>query len=294
MVRPNGFGYNEQTASDNAFQQVVEDLLPADIQWKAMKEFDLFTQILRELGIQVSVIEESENAYTPDAVFPNNWISFHADGAIITYPMLAPVRRKERRPEIWEKFLKQDSHRYWIDLSEWETRGKFLEGTGSMVLDRVNGVAYACLSERTHEEVLGHICKQRGWKGIAFHAQDNHGKDIYHTNVMMAIGTHVAIICLEAIANPAERSRVKASLEEGGHEVVPISFDQLNQFAGNMLEVHDGQGNAYLIMSRRAYESLSQSQRAILSLHAKIVSIPLDIIELCGGGSVRCMMAEIF
>ena len=294
MIRPYGFGFNEQTAMDNAFQAQINGMDSQEVQQHAIAEFDQFVDILREIGIRVTVIEDDPQLYTPDAVFPNNWISFHQDGAVITYPMFAPARRSERRKEIWEKFLAESPDRYWVDLSAFEQEEKYLEGTGSMVLDRVNRVAYACTSSRTHPELFRYFCDRFGWEGVLFDARDEKGQDIYHTNVMMAIGTSLAVICLDSVPDAHMRRRVQSRLEQSGHEIVPISFHQLSQFAGNMLEVTNEAGKSYMVMSARAYASLEQSQRAIIHHHAEIISVPLNVIETCGGGSVRCMMAEIF
>jgi hypothetical protein len=295
MVRPVRFGFNEQTAESNAFQQNDGRLSPEAIQNHALQEFDTMVALLRQKGIEVTVFEDTAVPHTPDSIFPNNWISFHQNGTVIIYPMESPSRQNEVRLDIPAHIMLQkgtDAH--IIDLRKEAQTGEYLEGTGSMIMDRENQIVYACLSPRTHKTLFDRFCKLLDLEGIIFDAVDENGIPIYHTNVMMALGAEVAVICLEAMPNPQERVRVQNLLEATGHTVVPITLAQMSAFAGNMLEVYNQQGSPFLIMSQRAYDSLDQPQIDMLGQFAELLVIPLDVIETYGGGSVRCMMAEIF
>ena len=294
MVRPKNFGFNPDTAESNAYQQTLSELSANDVQQKALREFDVFVNILREAGVTVTVIEDLEHPVTPDALFPNNWISFHVQGKIILYPIMAPSRRNEIRMDIPDYFIKENSSIQLIDLSPLAEEGKFLEGTGSMIMDRVNNIAYASHSDRIHEEVFDLFCKQIGCEGIFFHAVDANEHPIYHTNVMMALGSSFVVICEESILDQKERATLRASFKRTGHEVVPITQEQVAKFAGNMLEVRDDKGEIHIVMSKRAFDSLNDDQIQTLERHGKLLVIPIDIIEVYGGGSVRCMMAEVF
>ena len=293
MVRPKNFGFNPHTAESNAYQQVLSELSSDDVQQKALTEFDVFVNILREAGVTVTVIEDLEHPVTPDALFPNNWISFHIQGKIILYPIMAPNRRNEIRMDIPDYFIQENSSIQLIDFSPLAEEGKFLEGTGSMIMDRVNNIAYASHSDRTDEEVFDLFCQQVGYEGIFFHAVDANGHPIYHTNVMMALGSSFVVICEESILDPEEKATLRASFKRTGHEVVSISQEQVSQFAGNMLEVRNDRGEIHIVMSKRAFDSLDDSQIQTLEKHGKLLVIPIDIIEVYGGGSVRCMMAEV-
>lgn len=290
MVRPVRFGYNEQTAESNAFQTNDTSRSSAQIQAAAAAEFDTFVAMLREKGVQVTVIEDTVEPHTPDSIFPNNWISFHEDQLFI-YPMYAPNRRLERREDIVAQL---GAGRKIIDFSPNEHTNRMLEGTGSMVLDRANRVAYACLSPRTEATLFAEFCAAAGYRPVAFTSVDEHGKEVYHTNVMMAIGARVAVVCFDSIADAAERAAVQAALAETGHECVALSFAQMNQFAGNMLAVSGSDNVEYLVMSKRAWDSLDAAQRATIERLSTPLVIPIDVIETYGGGSVRCMMAEVF
>lgn len=295
MIRPTQFGFNEQTATDNAFVQDTGSLSAARIQHQAQQEFDLFVQLLRESGITVTVFEDTIEPHTPDSIFPNNWLSTHHDGKIILYPMYAPNRRVERRSDIVAHIQGlYQSPAQIIDLSYFEAEGKFLESTGSMIMDRVNQCVYACHSQRTHADLFELFCQELGCEGMLFHAVDAKGVEIYHTNVMMAIGTRFAVVCLEAIHNEEERTRLVERLTETGHELVPISYEQMGQFAGNMLQLYDQTGQPLLVMSHRAKASLTDEQLRTLTSHTQVLSVPINVIETYGGGSVRCMMAELF
>lgn len=290
MIRPVNFGFNEQTAGSNAFQirngqQQVQD--------KALKEFDNLVQVLQENGVEVIVIDDTPEPHTPDSIFPNNWVSFHQDGNIFLYPMMAENRRLERREDIIMQLEDEFAIRHIIDLSRFEHEGKFLEGTGSMVLDRENKIAYACISPRTDKEVLDLFCSQSGYTAVLFHAVDQNGMDIYHTNVLMCIGSSFAVICLDSIKDETEKQNVLSSFESTQKQVVTISFDQMNHFAGNMLEVHNQSGESLLVMSKSAWDSLTYEQKAILSSFSKPVYANISTIENNGGGSARCMIAEV-
>ena len=300
MVRPVHFHYNEETAVNNYYQHEIEGLDDDHAQIRARREFDGFVARLREAGIDVVVVNDTEGSDTPDSIFPNNWVSFHPNGKVILYPMFAENRRKERRKDILE--LLRDTHGFRIDevidLSYFEAQDAFLEGTGSVVLDRENSVAYAALSPRTDEATFLEFGKRIGYKPVKFTAYqsvDGERLPIYHTNVMMCIGTSFVIICADSIDDVNERAEVLQSLRESGKEIILISEAQVKQFAGNMLEVcPKGSDESILVMSQSAYDSLSDDQRQTLEKHAKLLSSPLDTIETLGGGSARCMMAEVF
>lgn len=299
MVRPVNFRYNEQTATNNYYQKVLDNLSPEDANKQAISEFDSFVEKLREAGIRVYVFQDDAYPDTPDSVFPNNWVSFHADGRIALYPMYAKNRRLERREEIFE--ILADDFDFEVDsledFSEFENDGLILEGTGSMILDRENRIAYAALSERTDMEVLESFCHRFDYDAQAFHAfQTVNGErlPIYHTNVMMCLGSGFSVICLNAIDDDNERNRIKDSLKKTGKKIVEISEDQKGRFAGNMLNVSNEEGEEFCVMSTAAYESLRPDQIELIQKHAKILHSSLDTIEALGGGSARCMMAEIF
>lgn len=295
MIRPRHFGYNEETAHDNAFQMQDNSLNPFDIQQNALKEFDNFVALLRAAGVYVTVIEDSEAPRKTDAVFPNNWISTHGDGTLITYPMYAPSRRTERRTAILEQLKETFLVQNKITLEHHEDEQRYLESTGSMILDRTNKMVYACHSSRTDEKVLDEFCQKMSYRKILFHAVDEHGMPIYHTNVMMALGIDFVIICIEAIRDAAEKKRVITQFEQTGKTIFSITFAQMAAFAGNMLQIQNKQGDSFLVMSQRAYESLDATTHITkLHRHTSILYSPLGTIEKYGGGSARCMMAEIF
>jgi hypothetical protein len=294
MIRPAGFESNPQTAASNSFQ---DDLSapPEEQQAAALRELDDLVAVLRDAGIEVIVIDDTADPHTPDAIFPNNWISTHADGRVVLYPMEAPNRRAERRLDLVDKLHKV--HRRVVteivDLSEHEREGHYLEGTGSMVLDRVNRIAYACLSSRTHLAPLGDFAQRMGYDVVAFEAVDPAGVPIYHTNVLMSIGEEVAVICDAAIQREDQREAVLVRLRDTGHRVVSIDYSQLTAFAGNVLELRNQDGERVMAMSSRAFESLDDGQRRALAANARIVRAPLDMIESSAGGGVRCMLAEV-
>jgi hypothetical protein len=290
MVRPSGFAFNPQTAVNNAFQVAGAD---TDTQQKAVQEFDAFTNMLRKNGIDVIVSEDTPEPYTPDSIFPNNWVSFHQDGTLLLYPMYAENRRAERKEHVLQKIAGRFDIRKKIDLSSFEQQDLFLEGTGSMVLDRDNRIVYACLSPRTNEKVLDEFCKQMDYTAFVFDAADDKGQPVYHTNVMMCVADKYVVICLDSIKDPEQRENLEAVIEKSGKEIVPISLQQMNDFAGNMLQVENNSGEKLLVMSSRAFGSLTKEQVKVLSHYNKIVHAPLTTIETNGGGSARCMMAEV-
>lgn len=298
MIRPVNFRVNEQTMVNNYYQKVSENLLPDTVNAKAQKEFDNFVNKLQNLGVQVIVVQDELEPDTPDAVFPNNWISFHEDGSVALYPMFAENRRLERREDVLD-ILEQHGFviNNLVDYTSAEDEHLFLEGTGSMVLDRVNQKAYCALSPRSDEELFIEFCEDFEYTPIIFNANqtiNGQRKPIYHTNVMMCIGETFAVICLDCIDDKAERKNVVSHLKQDGKDVIAITEHQLNSFAGNMLQVMGGNGESYLVMSETAYGSLTQIQIETLKKHTQILTSALDTIETCGGGSARCMMAEVF
>lgn len=295
MIRPVNFAFNLQTAESNAFQDTDSQALDVTItQENALREFDVMVSQLRAIGVNVIVYDDTPKPYTPDSIFPNNWVSFHHSGKVCLYPMQAENRRLERRTDIIEELSANYHVEKIIDLTSFEQEGKFLEGTGSLVLDRMHRIAYACLSPRTNEEVLTAWEEQmNGYKIVKFRAVDANEKEIYHTNVMMCIGDNFAVVCLQSIADLDERLMVKESLESTGKNVIEITLDQMNEFAGNMLLVTNQKEHRILVMSTRAYDSLTADQKKLLEEYADIAHFDLNIIETCGGGSARCMMAEV-
>ena len=291
MIRPVNFSFNAETAVNNAFQ--VNDA-QADTQTKAAAEFNNMVHTLRSNGIDVLVIDDTPSPHTPDSIFPNNWVSFHDDGTVVLYPMFAVNRRAERKPTVLQKLFSQFEHSKLVDLSRWEEKGLFLEGTGSMVLDRENKIAYACISPRTNLEVLQDYCAQMNYSAVAFHASDQQDQLIYHTNVMMCVADKYVVICLDSIRDSKEKENLLQSIQRTGKQVVPISLAQMNAFAGNMLQVKNAEGNPVLVMSQQAYDALTTDQVKTLAAFNPILSASLDTIEKNGGGSARCMMAEIY
>lgn len=293
MVRPAHFGFNPQTAGSNAFQNPeAAKKATENIHLLALQEFDGFVDILKQNGVNVIVVYDTPEPIKPDAIFPNNWITFHEDGTVIFYPMQAENRRWERRRSILGLLRDEFDIREEIDLSHYEADNKFLEGTGSMIFDYDNKICYACFSPRTDAEVLADFAKKTGFRVVSFHSRDENGKDIYHTNVMMCVGTNYVVICLESIPED-ERERVVKEIIDSGKEIVEISFLQMNQFAGNMLEVHNNKGEKLLVMSDQAYRSLNQTQLTQIGKYARPVFAPLYTIEANGGGSARCMLAAV-
>ncbi|NRT10951.1 citrulline utilization hydrolase CtlX [Flavobacterium sp. 14A] len=298
MIRPVAFRMNEQTAVNNYYQKVIDGLLPATVNAKAQQEFDDFVVKLRAVGVNVTVVNDTLNPDTPDSIFPNNWVSFHENGDAAMYPMFAENRRAERREEILDQ-LEEEGFKIEniVDYTSAEEDGYFLEGTGSLLLDRANHKAYCALSPRADEELFIEFCEDFDYAPVifeAFQTVDGERKLIYHTNVMMCLGETFAVICSECIDDKKERKMVIDNLKEDGKEVILITEAQVNNFAGNMLEVRGADDKRYLIMSAAAHQSLTSKQIEQLEKHATILSSSLDTIEACGGGSARCMMAEIF
>jgi hypothetical protein len=293
MVRPAGFGFNPQTAATNRFQRDHAPAGAAERQQRVLGEFDALAEALARAGVRVIIADDTADPVKPDAVFPNNWVSFHRDGTVVLYPMLAANRRLERREELIAQVAREGAFRITrtVDLSHREAESKYLEGTGSLVLDRAAHIAYACLSPRTDLDVLGDFAQQLDYELMTFDALDG-GAPIYHTNVLMAVGTHFAVVCGASIADSQHRDAVFSKLEATGHAIVDISLPQMREFAGNLLEL-GGQRGKLIALSSAAWGSLDARQRRALESHAEIVAVDLATIERLGGGSVRCMLAEI-
>jgi hypothetical protein len=291
MIRPVNFGFNAETAVNNAFQLSQQDEHTQD---KALTEFNDFVQMLGENDIDVTVINDTPSPYTPDSIFPNNWVSFHDDGVLCLYPMYAANRRKERKPDTLKRIAEKFQVNKTIDFSYFENKDLFLEGTGSMVLDRENKIAYACLSPRTNKKVLELFCEQMGFRPVVFDAEDAAGRSIYHSNVMMCVADKFVVISLDSISKREEKYHVMATIRNSGKEIIEISMEQMNHFAGNMLQVHNAKDEKILVMSTQAYESLTPKQIKKLESFNKIIHSSLNTIETNGGGSARCMMAEVY
>ena len=294
MVRPARFACNPQTAASNAFQHRPTPLAGDDLQAAALREFDGLATALERAGVEVLIAPDSDQPAKPDAIFPNNWVSFHRDGTVTLYPMLAPNRRWERRDEVLEQVIGKGGFRVsrTVDLTHREAEEKYLEGTGSVVLDRVHRMAYACSSPRTDLDVLGEFAQLLDYDLMTFDAIDSNGRAIYHTNVLMAIGTGFAVVCGESIANAAHRTAVFSKLRATGHDIVDITQEQMAQFAANVLELASPAAKL-IALSTTALDSLNRTQRAVLESHATLVPVPIPTIERVGGGGVRCMLAEI-
>lgn len=294
MVRPDRFGFNAQTAESNAFQNRPKD--ETDVRDKAMAEFRKMVAQLEAENIAVYTVASPQGRLTPDAVFPNNWISFHND-EIVLYPMLAPNRREERQPDqVMEKLKaagKQNLPEEIVDLTYLETFGNYLEGTGSLVLDREKQVAFANLSARTDEEALSVFGRTAGYHTVAFRSTDKEGNEIYHTNVIMSVGKKFTVVCLESMSE-ADQQKVLRTLNKLGKDIIPITRDQMNSFCGNILEVDSLDGQSKIVMSDTAYNAFTAQQRKKLESYGKPVVVSIPTIEKVGGGSARCMMAEVF
>lgn len=293
LVRPSNFIFNIETAANNAFQNNIKENNES-ITEKVLYEFENFRESLSAKGIDVTTINDTENPIKPDSIFPNNWISFHADGTIILYPMFAENRRTERRLDIVETIKEKFIVKNIIDFSIYENENKFLEGTGSIVFDHLHKIAYACLSPRTNKEIFIKLCKVIDYKPIYFTACDEAGQEIYHTNVMMCIAEKIVVICTESIIDENEKSKVVQSFENTEHEIIDISFAQMNCFLGNMLALKTNSEKKILVMSQSAYTCLSVNQKSIIEKYYELFPLAIPTIETIGGGSVRCMIAEIF
>ena len=293
LVRPAKFSYNVQTAVSNAFQNEI-DLSTSKLRDEVLSEFDAFAKRLEDRGVNVMIVQDTPEPAKPDAVFPNNWGSFHADGTVILYPVLATNRRLEKRPEILEQIKADFAISKVIDLSEYENEGKYLEGTGSVVFDHIHKIAYAGLSLRTHKDVLQALCGIIGYQPVVFTATDLNRQEIYHTNVMMCVSEQFAVVCLQSINSVEEREKVIHSLEQTGHEIIDVTLDQVIHFAGNMLSVFTKDGAELLVMSKSAYDVLSDEQREAIQCYCEPFPMDIKTIETVGGGSARCMIAELF
>ncbi|MFL2995980.1 MAG: citrulline utilization hydrolase CtlX [Cytophagales bacterium] len=298
MIRPKHFNFNHETAKNNHFQKEEKTLKNKEVLQNAISEFEELVKKIKQKNIKVEIFEDREEVITTDSIFPNNWISLHKDGKIYVYPMFSEIRRKEKRIDIINSYRDNGYLiNETIDLSKYEKENKFLEGTGSMVLDRENKLCYAAISERTSREVLNKFCEISGYEAIEFKSYqtfENKRKEIYHTNVMMCIADKYVIICLDSIDNIDERKSVIEKLIESKKEIIEINEKQCNNFAGNMLQVKNNQNKKFLIMSKSAYDSLSKEQLKLITSHNEIIYSSLDTIEKLGGGSARCMITENF
>ncbi len=294
MVRPACFGFNPQTAASNAFQHPGGSPGGREAQRLALAEFDALAEALRRAGVEVLIAADTPLPLKPDAIFPNNWVSFHFDGTVALYPMLAPNRRWERREEILEQVVREGRFHVsrTVDLTHREAEGKFLEGTGSVVLDRTHRVAYASLSPRTDLDVLGEFAQLLDYDLVTFEARDGAAQPVYHTNVVLGLGAGFAVLCGEAIAHVQHREAVLNTLRASGHDIVEISLRQMREFAGNLLELETA-GGPVVALSTTAWRSLEAAQRRILESHAAPVTAAIPTIERIGGGGVRCMLAEL-
>ena len=296
MIRPSNFGFNEETANDNHYQN--KEFFESNSNENAQKEFDNMVKNLKQNGISVHVFQDDDINYTPDSIFPNNWISFHENGDIGLYPMYAKNRRLERRPEVLE-FLEEEGFgiENIVDYSGAESENKFLEGTGSMILDRENRIAYCSISNRSNEDLFIDFCEDFEFTPVLFNSFQSVGDErlpIYHTNVMMCVTMSYVVICLDSIDDKKQRKNVCEFIKKSEKELINISENQVEKFAGNMLELLNDKGESVLVMSKSAENSLSENQKNTITNYSKIISSDINTIELCGGGSARCMMAEIF
>ena len=297
MIRPVSFRMNEQTLINNYFQEDL-NLKSTEINAKAQEEFDAFVTKLRAIGIRVIVESDTKEDDTPDSIFPNNWVSFHNNGDVVLYPMFAVNRRRERREEILVRLENEGFQiAHIVDYTLAEEEGVFLEGTGSVILDRINKKAYCALSARADEDLFIEFCEDFEYSPVIFTANqtvNNQRLAIYHTNAMMCVAQNFAVVCLDSIDDKNERKNVVKHLKENGKEIIAISEDQMHQFAGNMLQVRGNANQRYLVMSASAYQSLTKTQIKCIEKHCSIIYSSLKTIETCGGGSARCMMAEVF
>jgi hypothetical protein len=291
MIKPVAFDFNAETAVNNAFQQQGSN---DNAQQKAEAEFDGFVQKLTAAGIDVTVVQDTAEPHTPDSIFPNNWISFHNNGSIVLYPMYAVNRRAERKQHVLDAVAAKFEVKKQIDFTSKEKDDLFLEGTGSMVLDRDNKIAYACLSPRTDKTVFEEWCSKMSYTPCSFYSVDEKGGEIYHTNVMMCVADQYVVICLDSIRDAEERDKVFDTIDDSGKAIIEISYEQMNRFAGNMLQVQNHNGQRYLVMSSQAYHALTHRQIEELESYNPIIHSDLTTIETNGGGSARCMMAEVF
>lgn len=293
MIRPWRFGYNAETAVSNTYQ-VLPTASAAQVHLQAVGEFDGLHALLVRNGVAVLRVDDLPLPPTPDSIFPNNWVSTHCDGTLVLYPMATANRRAERRPQLIEALRRDLGIRRVIDLTSWEVQGKYLEGTGSLVLDRSHRIAYAACSARTDPNVVAVFATAMGYRPLLFGTAPRQGQSVYHTNVVMSVGATLAVVCLDAIADGAKRGAVESALRATGRQVLPITIEQMDDFAGNLLELRSQAGEHLWVMSSRAYEAFMPAQRQQLASHGRILHSPLPTIESVGGGSARCMLGELF
>ncbi|MBP9741577.1 MAG: amidinotransferase [Chitinophagaceae bacterium] len=293
LIRPSSFTFNAETAISNAFQIKLNES-EEEIKQKKLAEFEAFVQTLTTKGVNVFLVDDTLLPEKPDAIFPNNWVSFHADGTVILYPMCAVNRQHERRQDIIDSLKKNFVVNNIIDLSKYEIEHKYLEGTGSIIFDHVHKIAYACLSPRTDKALFIEVCTLLNYRPIYFYAYDKNGQEIYHTNVMMCIAEKFSAICLDTITNQAEKELIVQSLTQTGHQIINISFEQMSNFAGNMLELKNKNNQSLLALSQSAFLSLTTTQKTAIEKYTELVPLTIKTIETIGGGSARCMIAEIF
>jgi len=293
MVRPAAFGFNEETAANNYFQS-NPDISKEEIQQNALTEFDNMVQMLRSHDINVFIIQDTKEPAKPDAIFPNNWLSTSPNGVVTVFPMYAPNRRIEKRDEVLEQIANEFVIRDLQDWTEYEAEGRFLEGTGSMIIDYENKMIYACVSERTSLSVLEKYAATNDFQAIVFLATDKNGMPVYHTNVMMTLGEDFCVLCEEAIEEEWELIAVRQLLESTNHAIISITREQMHSFAGNMMQVKNNKGEKFLILSQNAFNSLRKEQKQMLEAYSTLLPVAVPTIEKVEGGSVRCMMAEIF
>lgn len=292
MIRPVAFAFNEQTSVTNSFQQKPKES-NAIIQQKALQEFDYLVNTLTQQCVKVIVVEDTLDPHTPDSIFPNNWFSTHSQGELVLYPMCNTNRQLERRADVIELLKHHSNCKEELNLSHFESQNMFLEGTGSLILDRINKIAFVAISARANITLVEHFCEKMGYEACVFTANDTQNEPIYHTNVMMCLGTKFAVICTETISNEAERQNVIFKINETGRQIIEITIDQMNNFAGNMLELKVGE-EYFVVMSSRAYNALNIIQKTSLEHWTKIIHSDISTIEHHGGGSVRCMLGEVF
>lgn len=294
MVRPAHFGYNINTAKTNAFQQQIASLNEEEVSKKAIEEFDALVRVLKENRVEVLVASDTTDYFTPDAVFPNNWISFHENGKVVLYPMLAPERRLERNLDVFQYLREKYGEAFKVfDLSSFEEKEKYLEGTGSLILDRENKKAFACISQRTNRDVLKEFEKETGYNVVTFNAVDDNGMPVYHTNVILSVCESFVVVCLEVIKDKQEREFVEKSLSFGERELIKISLEQVKNFCGNVLGLKNSEGEALVVMSTTAFNAFTAAQKEQMEKYVALIHSPIPIIERVGGGSVRCMLAAV-
>lgn len=295
MISPDHFGFNPQTADSNAFQRTIK-ASPEEIKRQALAEFQQTVGLLEANGVRVLVLPSNPNVFTPDAVFPNNWFSHHDDGTLVLYPMLAQNRRQEKQPVLLRQKLKEAKIpvKRVVDLSDYENWDQALEGTGALVLDRMQKVAFAVESPRATRAPFAHFCRELDYKGIFFHARDQDGQPIYHTNVIMSIGNDFAVLCPDSITDRTERTIVEEKLQALKKEIIPVTLEQMKQYGANILQLGTDSGEPIIILSRTALNSYTEDQKTRLSKHGRLVPFDIPVIETIGGGSARCILAEVF